>query len=176
VKHLLGAVVTVIAVLSAVGSALAADLPLRTDPGGVAKERSRDTRQHRALSSSSKHISRHASKARISLPGPDMLQHEPRISLPEPELLERQAAPDCQFKSGTSGDLALSTIMKLDYELQCYRQSESILRSRMERLQDARQDYRVAQQSQSDARGRTPGNSLSPRLRNSGRSTHNRGG
>jgi hypothetical protein len=139
VKHLLGAIVTVIAVLSAVGSALAADLPLRTDPGGVAKERSRDTRQHRAQSSYSKHISRHASKARISLPEPDILQHEPHISLPEPELLERQAAPDCQFKSGTSADndLALSTIMKLDYELQCHRQSESILRSRIERLQDA---------------------------------------
>jgi len=61
------------------------------------------------------------------------------ILLPDPELLKRQPPPDCQFKPATSADddVALRTIMKLDYEQQCYRQSESITRSRMERLQDA---------------------------------------
>jgi hypothetical protein len=59
--------------------------------------------------------------------------------VPDPELLKRQPAPDCQFKSAPSADddVALRTIMRLDYEQQCYRQSESILRARMERLQDA---------------------------------------
>ena len=61
------------------------------------------------------------------------------ILLPDPELLKRQSAPDCQFKSAPSADddVTLRTIMRLDYEQQCYRQSESILRARMERLQDA---------------------------------------
>ena len=62
------------------------------------------------------------------------------ILLPDPELLKRQPAPDCQFKSAPSpadDDATLRTIMRLDYEQQCYRQSETILRGRMERLQDA---------------------------------------
>jgi hypothetical protein len=60
------------------------------------------------------------------------------VSIPEPDLLERQAAPDCEFKSTdqADSDVTLLRIMKLDYERQCYRQSESILRARMERLQD----------------------------------------
>jgi hypothetical protein len=61
-----------------------------------------------------------------------------RISMPEAELLERPAAPDCEFKSDTPADSdAALRAMKLDYEQQCYRQSEFILRARMERLQDA---------------------------------------
>jgi hypothetical protein len=60
------------------------------------------------------------------------------IRLPEPELLEHQTAPDCEFKSDTQTDNeAAFRAMKLDYEQQCYRQSEYILRARMERLQDA---------------------------------------
>jgi hypothetical protein len=61
------------------------------------------------------------------------------VSIPEPDLLERQVAPDCEFKSTdqVDSDVALLRIMKLDYERQCYRQSDSILRARMERLQDA---------------------------------------
>jgi hypothetical protein len=60
------------------------------------------------------------------------------IPLPEPELLNPQAAPDCEFKSAAqANDEVALRAMKLDYEQQCYRQSESILRARMERLQDA---------------------------------------
>jgi hypothetical protein len=71
---------------------------------------------------------------RISVP----TEPQPRIPLPEPELLERQAAPDCEFKSSAPVDDKIAfRAMKLDYEQQCYRQSESILRARMERLQDA---------------------------------------
>ncbi len=59
------------------------------------------------------------------------------IPVPEPELLNRQAAPNCEFKSAAqANDEVALRAMKLDYEQQCYRQSESILRARMERLQD----------------------------------------
>jgi hypothetical protein len=62
----------------------------------------------------------------------------PDVSLPEAELLEPPIAPDCEFKSSTDiDDAAALRAMKLDYEQQCYRQSELILRARMERLQDA---------------------------------------
>jgi hypothetical protein len=61
-----------------------------------------------------------------------------RILLNDPDLLKRQMAPDCEFKSTVQADSELALCaLKLDYEQQCYRQSESILRSRMERLQDA---------------------------------------
>jgi hypothetical protein len=63
---------------------------------------------------------------------------QPRIPLNDPDLLKRQAAPDCEFKSTVQADSELALrALKLDYEQQCYRQSESILRARMERLQDA---------------------------------------
>jgi hypothetical protein len=71
---------------------------------------------------------------RVSIVGPSSED----IPLPEPELLNRQAAPDCEFKSAAqAADEVALRAMKLDYEQQCYRQSESILRARMERLQDA---------------------------------------
>jgi hypothetical protein len=62
----------------------------------------------------------------------------PNFPLPEAELLEPPITPDCEFKSATEiDDPAALRAMKLDYEQQCYRQSEFILRARMERLQDA---------------------------------------
>jgi hypothetical protein len=62
----------------------------------------------------------------------------PDIPLPEAELLEPPITPDCEFKSATEiDDAAALRATKLDYEQQCYRQSEFILRARMERLQDA---------------------------------------
>ena len=66
-------------------------------------------------------------------------QNQPAmVSISEPDLLEHQAAPDCEFRSAAEADSdAALRLMKLDYESQCYRQSEFILRARMERLQDA---------------------------------------
>jgi hypothetical protein len=63
-------------------------------------------------------------------------QNQPAsVSISEPDLLERQAAPDCEFRSAAEADSdAALRLMKLDYESQCYRQS---VRARMERLQDA---------------------------------------
>jgi hypothetical protein len=54
-----------------------------------------------------------------------------------PEVLERPVAPDCEFKLSGQADSDVNLrLIKLDYERQCYRQSESILRARMERLQN----------------------------------------
>jgi hypothetical protein len=67
-------------------------------------------------------------------------QHTPDSAArpPDPDLLGRQTAPDCVLKSEIQGvDEATVRTMKLDYERQCYRQSEFILRARMERLQEA---------------------------------------
>jgi hypothetical protein len=60
------------------------------------------------------------------------------VPLPDPDLLGRLMAPECELKSEIRGaDEAAVRAMKLDYERQCYRQSEFILRARMERLQEA---------------------------------------
>jgi len=55
-----------------------------------------------------------------------------------PALLTPQPAPDCAFKGplGTP-PTAEEVRMKLDYEAQCYRQAESIVRTRLDDLQDA---------------------------------------
>src|SRR5215471_413336 len=51
-------------------------------------------------------------------------------------LLKPQPAPDCAFKGPLSNPpTAEETRMKLDYEQQCYRQSEMIVRTRLEQLQ-----------------------------------------
>jgi hypothetical protein len=60
------------------------------------------------------------------------------VSIPEVDLLEPQVAPDCEFKLSGQADSDVNLrLIKLDYERQCYRQSELILRARMERLQNA---------------------------------------
>ena len=76
---------------------------------------------------------------RVAIVGPiSEYSLQPGVPLPDPELLNRLTAPDCEFKSvAQAADEVALRIMKLDYEQQCYRQSEFILRARMERLQDA---------------------------------------
>jgi hypothetical protein len=70
--------------------------------------------------------------------GSDAAPPHSHVTIPQADLLERPAAPDCEFKSDTQADNeAALRAMKLDYEAQCHRQSEFILRARMERLQDA---------------------------------------
>jgi hypothetical protein len=83
---------------------------------------------------------RHAHNTAAAAPDVASAEAPPRsnIPLPEAELLEPPITPDCEFKSATEIDDATALrAMKLDYEQQCYRQSELILRARMERLQDA---------------------------------------
>jgi hypothetical protein len=61
-------------------------------------------------------------------------------AIPEPDLalLEPVAAPDCAFRGTMSNPATVEqTLAQLDYEAQCYRQAEAIVRSRLGQLQDA---------------------------------------
>ena len=73
----------------------------------------------------------------------------PAISELDPTLLEPTSAPDCAFRDTMSNPSTVEqTRMKLDYEAQCYRQSEEIVRARLQRLQDAVEKMiRTARQS-----------------------------
>ena len=61
----------------------------------------------------------------------------PRIPVPDQSLLEAPVAPDCGFKDSLSNPTAEQMRMKLDYEQQCYRQAEEIVRARLQQLQDS---------------------------------------
>ena len=49
-------------------------------------------------------------------------------------MLSRQSEPDCEFKATES---KTDERMKLDYERQCYRHAEMIVRNRLELLQNS---------------------------------------
>ena len=69
---------------------------------------------------------------------PVQLASQSAIPLPGRALLERQPEPDCAFRGPLSNPAtAEETRMKLDYEQQCYRQAESIVRARLNQLQDS---------------------------------------
>jgi hypothetical protein len=60
------------------------------------------------------------------------------IQLPDPALLRPQPEPACAFRGPVSDPMtAEEARQKLDYEQQCYRGSERIVRARLEQLQDA---------------------------------------
>ena len=49
-----------------------------------------------------------------------------------------QSEPDCKFKDALSNPITAEQMrMKLDYEQQCYRQAEEIVRARLRELQDS---------------------------------------
>jgi hypothetical protein len=58
------------------------------------------------------------------------------LVIPDQVLLEPAAAPDCAFR-GTMSNPAEQIRAKLEYEAQCYRQAEAIVRERLGQLQDA---------------------------------------
>lgn len=61
-----------------------------------------------------------------------------QIPLPSQARLQRQPVPDCAFKGQVSTPpTAEETGQRLDYEQQCYRQAEIIVRGRLHRLQDS---------------------------------------
>jgi hypothetical protein len=63
------------------------------------------------------------------------------ILLPGPAMLRRQPEPDCAFRGPVSYPItAEETRQKLDYERQCYRQAETLVRARLEQLQDSVQE------------------------------------
>jgi hypothetical protein len=67
-----------------------------------------------------------------------MLAMRARIPLPDRTLLQRQPEPDCIFRGTISSPMTIEELrQKLDYEQQCYRQSESNVRGRLHNLQDA---------------------------------------
>jgi hypothetical protein len=71
-------------------------------------------------------------------PASRMLTARARIPLPDRTLLQRQPEPDCTFRGTISSPLTVEELrQKLDYEQQCYRQSESNVRVRLHSLQDA---------------------------------------
>jgi hypothetical protein len=59
-----------------------------------------------------------------------------RIPLPDRALLAPQAEPNCEFKTAAVGSTEEVLRTKLDYERQCYRQSEQIVRDRLRQLQE----------------------------------------
>jgi hypothetical protein len=60
------------------------------------------------------------------------------IPLPDRTLLQRQAEPDCGFRGTVSSPMTAEEVLqKLDYEQQCYRQAEEIVRTRLRQLQDS---------------------------------------
>jgi hypothetical protein len=64
-----------------------------------------------------------------------------RIPQPDQSLLDPQPPPDCAFKGPLSNPAtAEETRMKLDYEQQCYRHSEMIVRARLQQLQSSVQE------------------------------------
>ena len=71
-------------------------------------------------------------------PASRMLTARARIPLPDRTLLQRQAEPDCTFRGTISSPMTVEELrQKLDYEQQCYRQSESNVRVHLHTLQDA---------------------------------------
>ncbi len=71
-------------------------------------------------------------------PATRMLTARARIPLPDRTMLQRQAEPDCTFRGTISIPITGEELrQKLDYEQQCYRQSESNVRVRLHTLQDA---------------------------------------
>jgi hypothetical protein len=74
-------------------------------------------------------------------PATRMLTARARIPLPDRTLLQRQPEPDCIFRGTISSPMTVEELrQKLDYEQQCYRQSESNVRVRLHSLQDAVED------------------------------------
>jgi hypothetical protein len=74
-------------------------------------------------------------------PASRMLTARARIPLPDRTLLQRQPEPDCTFRGTISSPMTVEELrQKLDYEQQCYRQSESNVRVRLHSLQDAVED------------------------------------
>jgi hypothetical protein len=84
--------------------------------------------------SSAKYVKHAKLIARASIP-------RARIPLLDRALLQRQAEPDCTFRDTVSSPMTAEEILqKLDYEQQCYRQSEMNVRGRLHALQDAVED------------------------------------
>jgi len=92
-----------------------------------------------AAQANAKHQGKYQANAKyIKPPAKRMVTTRASIPLPDRALLQRQPAPDCAFRAPVSSPMTAEEIrQKLDYEQQCYRQSESNVRGRLHTLQDA---------------------------------------
>jgi TPR repeat protein len=80
-------------------------------------------------------LSMHASLASAQEPAPGVAEEElPTAAIPDQPLLAPQPEPDCEFKTT---DANANERQKLDYERQCYRHAEMIVRGRLKLLQDS---------------------------------------
>src|SRR5215471_17479873 len=59
------------------------------------------------------------------------------IPLPSPELLEPQSGPDCEIPPSDRLLGAIPETTRLIYERQCYKNAETVVRSKLQLLQDA---------------------------------------
>jgi hypothetical protein len=59
------------------------------------------------------------------------------VLLPGPELLERQSAPDCEIPPPDRLLGAIPETTRLIYERQCYKNAETVVRNKLQLLQDA---------------------------------------
>ena len=93
------------------------------------------------VSAASKTISPRSTFTRSHRARTRFASHKPAtdasIPLPGPALLERQPAPDCEFRGNPSGNAGEDARTRLDYQQQCYRQAEGIVRMRLDTLQDS---------------------------------------
>ena len=78
------------------------------------------------------------------------------IPLPAEALLKRQPPPECELKTQPAGtNPADVKLMTLDYERQCYKQVEGIVRTRLDTLQDAvGETIKAVKGNEAAARGR----------------------
>lgn len=79
------------------------------------------------------HVERMAAAPRAAKAGPTSKQ--PAL-LPDRALLTPQPEPNCEFK-GTGAGSEETLRVKLDFERQCYRHAEIIVRNRLRLLQDS---------------------------------------
>jgi hypothetical protein len=71
-------------------------------------------------------------------PVPKRVARTPARARPDPALLAQPGTPDCGFNGTFSiPPTPEETRQKLDYEAQCYRQAEALVRARLEALQEA---------------------------------------
>ena len=75
-----------------------------------------------------------AAAAMLALASPNLAAFAQPAALPSPPLLDPQPAPDCEFKTT---EPKTDELQKLDYERQCYRHAEMIVRGRLELLQSS---------------------------------------
>jgi hypothetical protein len=84
---------------------------------------------------------RAAARMKTAAKAPTVMQIDPALLTPQP-------APDCAYKGTLSNPpTAEETRQKLDYEAQCYRQAEAVVRARLDALQEAVREmmHRTAQ-------------------------------